>query len=150
MAEELIAWRGIICKQLPPGPPRDRKAGALHNNSVSHANHATPSGAKTRTMAISADISDPLDDTKGGDSLWGHWQQDKKEQVVLTLHVPAAAKARNIQVLFKTGTIKVVVVGETRMDDALCGKVRGPARPPATTHRRWRDALATALDVRLA
>ena len=36
-------------------------------------------------MAISPDLSDPLDDTKGGDSLWGHWQQDKKEHVVLIL-----------------------------------------------------------------
>jgi len=74
-------------------------------------------------MAISADISDPLDDTKGGDSLWGHWQQDKKEQVVLTLQAPAGVKARSILVLFKTSSIKVSVMGETRMDDELGGKV---------------------------
>ena len=79
-------------------------------------------------MAISADLSDPLDDTKGGDALWGHWQQDKRELVVLTLDVPAGAKARNVLVVFKSSSLKVVAVGETRMDGELCAQVRGGLR----------------------
>jgi hypothetical protein len=74
-------------------------------------------------MAISADISDPLDDTKGGDSVWGHWQQDKRDKVVLTLDILAGAKSGNVKVKYTSDSIMVTVMGETRLNGKLFAKV---------------------------
>lgn len=88
-------------------------------------------------MAITADVSDPLDDTKGGDSIWGHWQQDKKDQVVLTLIPPVGANPRNIRVSITSSSIKVMFMGETRMDGELFGKVRAQRICRWSSVRRW-------------
>ena len=40
-----------------------------------------------RQMAISADVSTPIDDTKGGTFSWGKFQQDKKDRrYLMNLH----------------------------------------------------------------
>ena len=87
-------------------------------------------------MAISPDLSDPLDDAKGGISLWGRWLQDKGEQVVLKLRVATGTKGRAVRVDFKSASLKVTVNAEVCMDGTLSAQAprRGtprsrPARP---------------------
>jgi len=74
-------------------------------------------------MAISPDLSDPLDDAKGGISLWGRWLQDRDEQVVLKLRVATGTKGRAVRVDFKSASLKVAVNAEVCMDGTLSAQV---------------------------
>ena len=49
-------------------------------------------------MAISADISTPIDDTKGGTFSWGKFQQDKKSQVLIYVTVPEGTRGKQVKV----------------------------------------------------
>ena len=93
-------------------------------------------------MAISPDLSDPLDDAKGGISLWGRWLQDRDEQVVLKLRVATGTKGRAVRVDFKSASLKVAVNAEVCMDGTLSAQAPrrtrlapGP-RGPRTSHRQ--------------
>mmetsp|Transcript_21860 Transcript_21860/g.69793 ORF Transcript_21860/g.69793 Transcript_21860/m.69793 type:complete len:179 (+) Transcript_21860:25-561(+) len=91
-------------------------------------------------MAISPDLSDPLDDAKGGISLWGRWLQTRDEQVVLKLRVAIGTKGRAVRVDFKSASLKVTVNAEVCMDGMLSAQAPRRARlapgprGPRTSH----------------
>ena len=74
-------------------------------------------------MAISADVSTPIDDTKGGTFSWGKFQQDKKTTVLLYVTVPDGTRGRQVQVTFGTKRLKVVVLGKEVIAGELFGAV---------------------------
>ena len=49
-------------------------------------------------MAISADVSTPIDDSRGGKFSWGKFQQDKKSIVYVYMDVPEGTRGKQIQV----------------------------------------------------
>ena len=49
-------------------------------------------------MAISADVSDPIDDSRGGTFSWGKFQQDKAKTVYVFMDVPEGTRGKQIQV----------------------------------------------------
>ena len=48
-------------------------------------------------MSISPDLSEPMDDSKGGSAAWGRWQQNKKEEVVLHIAAPDGTRGKHVQ-----------------------------------------------------
>ena len=70
-------------------------------------------------MAISADVSDPMDPKKGGTAAWGRFLQSKEEEAILYVQVPEGTRGRNVSVVFKSAALKVTVHGKACMDDAL-------------------------------
>lgn len=73
-------------------------------------------------MAISADVSTPIDDSKGGTFSWGKFQQDKAKTVLVYVTVPEGTRGKQIQVTFSTKRLKVVVLGK----EALNGELYAP------------------------
>ena len=51
-----------------------------------------------KAMAISADVSDPIDDSRGGTFSWGKFQQDKAKIVYVFMDVPEGTRGKQIQV----------------------------------------------------
>ena len=49
-------------------------------------------------MAISADVSTPIDDKHGGVFSWGHFQQNKAKIVNVYIDVPEGTRGRQVQV----------------------------------------------------
>jgi hypothetical protein len=49
-------------------------------------------------MAISADISTPIDDAKGGTFSWGKFQQDKKQSVLVWINCPDNTRSKQVKV----------------------------------------------------
>ena len=106
-------------------------------------------------MAISPDLSDPLDDAKGGISLWGRWLQDRDEQVVLKLRVATGTKGRAVRVDFKSASLKVAVNAEVCMDGTLSAQAARlpkelkltslalltPAGEAITEPKQWDEAV---------
>jgi hypothetical protein len=74
-------------------------------------------------MAISADISTPIDDSKGGTFSWGKFQQDKKEKVLVYIDAPEGTRGRQVQVTITSKKLKVVVLGKEVMSGELCAAV---------------------------
>ena len=74
-------------------------------------------------MAISADISTPIDDSKGGVFSWGKFQQDKGATVILYVDAPAGTRGRQVQVQMQSRSLKVVVLGKEVMSGPLFGPV---------------------------
>ena len=74
-------------------------------------------------MAISADTSDPIDDSKGGTFGWGYFQQDKKSTVLVYVDVPAGTRGKQVKVTINTNSLKVAACGEEKMGGELCGAV---------------------------
>ena len=74
-------------------------------------------------MAISADISDPIDDSKGGTLAWGKFQQSKKSQVLVYVDVPDGTRGKQVQVTMTTRKLKVVVLGKELLAGDLCGAI---------------------------
>lgn len=70
-------------------------------------------------MAISADVSDPMDPQKGGKAAWGRYLQSKDEEAILYVNVPDGTRGRAVSVVFKSAALKVTVQGQVCMDDAL-------------------------------
>ena len=73
-------------------------------------------------MAISADVSTPIDDTKGNTLPWGKFQQDKTKTVLVYVTVPEGTRGRQCQVTFSTKRLKVVVLGK----EVLGGELHAP------------------------
>ena len=73
-------------------------------------------------MAISADVSTPIDDSKGGIFSWGKFQQDKATTVLLYVTVPDGTRGRQVQVTFSTKRLKVVALGK----ELLAGELVAP------------------------
>ena len=74
-------------------------------------------------MAISADISDPIDDSKGGTLAWGKFQQNKKNQLLVYVDVPEGTRGKQVQVTMTTRKLKVVVLGKELLAGDLCGTI---------------------------
>ena len=74
-------------------------------------------------MAISADVSTPIDDTKGGVFSWGKFQQDKKQQVLVYVTVPEGTRGRQVQVTMRSRSLKVVAWGKEVMSGDLFGPI---------------------------
>lgn len=49
-------------------------------------------------MAISADISDPINDSRGATLPWGKFQQNKEKIVYVFIDVPPGTRGRQVQV----------------------------------------------------
>ena len=73
-------------------------------------------------MAISADISTPIDDSKGGTFSWGKFQQDKTKTILIYVTVPDGTRGRQVQVTFGTKRLKVVALGK----ELLAGELFAP------------------------
>ena len=73
-------------------------------------------------MAISADVSTPIDDSKGGTFSWGKFQQDKTKTVLVYVTVPEGTRGRQVQVTISSKRIKVVTLGK----EVLAGELVGP------------------------
>ena len=84
-------------------------------------------------MAISADTSDPIDDSKGGTFGWGYFQQDKKSTVLVYVDVPAGTRGKQVKVTINTNSLKVAACGEEKMGGELCGAVDIRPLPLAQT-----------------
>lgn len=63
-------------------------------------------------MAISADVSTPIDDSKGGTFSWGKFQQDKNKTVLVYVDVPDGTRGRQVQVTILSKSLKVVALGK--------------------------------------
>ena len=74
-------------------------------------------------MAICADVSTPMDDSKGGTFSWGKFQQDKEKTVLMYVTVPEGTRGRQIQVTFSTKRLKVVALGKELLAGELFGAV---------------------------
>ena len=74
-------------------------------------------------MAISADVTTPIDDTKGGVFSWGKFQQDKKESVLVYMDVPEGTRGKQVQVIVMSRSLKVVALGKEVMSGGLAGGV---------------------------
>jgi len=74
-------------------------------------------------MAISADVSTPIDDSKGGTFAWGKFQQDKTKTVLVYVTVPDGTRGRQVQVTFSTNRIKVVALGKELLAGELVAAV---------------------------
>ena len=72
---------------------------------------------------ISADTSDPIDDSKGGEFTWGKFQQDKKTTVLVYVTVPEGTRGRQVQVTITTKKLKVVALGKELLSGELFGLV---------------------------
>jgi len=68
---------------------------------------------------ISADTSDPIDDSKGGTTSWGKFQQDKTKHVLVYVQAPAGTRGRNVQVTLRSRSIKVVVMNKVVIEGDL-------------------------------
>ena len=75
------------------------------------------------SMAISADISTPIDDSKGGVFSWGKFQQDKSKTVLMYVTVPEGTRGRQVQVTFSTQRLKVVALGKELVAGELVAPV---------------------------
>lgn len=53
---------------------------------------------KNFVMAISADVSTPIDDKHGGEFSWGRFQQNKAKLVYVYINVPEGTRGRQVQV----------------------------------------------------
>ena len=73
-------------------------------------------------MTISADISNPIDDSKGGVFSWGKFQQDKKSQVLVYVTVPDGTRGKQCQVSFANCTQR------QRGVNTDCAKIFSPLR----------------------
>ena len=80
-------------------------------------------------MAISADISTPIDDSKGGTFSWGKFQQDKAKTVLVYVDVPEGTRGRQVNVTFTTRQLKVVVMGK----EVLSGELFAPVTADEST-----------------
>ena len=74
-------------------------------------------------MAISADTSDPIDDSKGGTFDWGYFQQDKNTKVLVYVTVPEGTRGKQVKVTINSKSLKVVALGTEVMKGELCGAV---------------------------
>lgn len=70
-------------------------------------------------MAISADLSTPIDDSKGGVFSWGKFQQDKKSTVLVYVNVPAGTRGKQVQVAILSRSLKVSALGKEVVSGAL-------------------------------
>ena len=80
-------------------------------------------------MAISADVSTPIDDSKGGTFSWGKFQQDKAKTVLVYVDVPEGTRGRQVNVTFGTRRLKVVVMGK----EVLSGELFAPVTADEST-----------------
>ena len=74
-------------------------------------------------MAISADISVPIDDSKGGVFSWGKFQQDKTETVLVYIDAPEGTRGKHVQIGFQSHAMKVIVLGKEVMSGPLFAPV---------------------------
>lgn len=74
-------------------------------------------------MSIAPDLSDPMDDSKGGKSSWGRWQQNKGEDVVMYLPLPAGTRGRDVQAKITSATLQLAVRGKTIAGGSFFAKV---------------------------
>ena len=72
---------------------------------------------------ISADTTDPIDDSKGGEFRWGKFQQDKKTTVLVYVTVPEGTRGRQVQVTITTKRLKVAALGKELLSGELVGAV---------------------------
>mmetsp|Transcript_3496 Transcript_3496/g.10611 ORF Transcript_3496/g.10611 Transcript_3496/m.10611 type:complete len:147 (-) Transcript_3496:12-452(-) len=72
---------------------------------------------------IQSDISEPIDDSKGGTLPWGKFQQNKKDTVIMHLPLPEGCSGRNVQVKITSKSLKAVIMGEERVAGDLCERV---------------------------
>jgi hypothetical protein len=81
-------------------------------------------------MAINADTSDPIDDSKGGVFSWGKFQQDKAKTVLVYVDVPEGTRGRQVQVTVLSRSLKVVALGKEVKSGAL-------VRPVVVDESTW-------------
>ena len=74
-------------------------------------------------MAISADTSDPIDDSKGGLFSWGKFQQDKETTLLVYVDLPEGTRGRQVQVTFLSRSLKIVALGKEIKSGALYGPI---------------------------
>ena len=64
-------------------------------------------------MAITADVSTPIDDSRGGTFEWGKFQQDKEKIVNVYFEVPEGTRGKQVQVAILSKSLKIVALGKT-------------------------------------
>ena len=70
-------------------------------------------------MAISADVSTPIDDSKGGSYPWGKFQQDKVKIVYVFIDVPEGTRGKQVQVTCSSKSLKVLHLGKVMASGEL-------------------------------